>query len=78
MRRHLLSLALLLAAAVSATAQTPIPRVGDSCPSGKYKSEDYCKQYSSETDKQAIPRQTGGECPGGWYKSGHYCVKYDG
>jgi hypothetical protein len=26
----------------TATAQTPIPRVGESCPSGTYRSGDYC------------------------------------
>lgn len=57
MHRYFLSLALLLATAVSAIAQTPIPRVGDSCPSGTYRSGDYCKQYSSNSHKEAIPRE---------------------
>ena len=107
--KRIVRAAILIAAALmtaSSLAQTPIPRQGDSCPSGTYKSADYCKpfkfsedqaiiqksdkdcpngfyksgnyckQYSSESDKEAIPRDKGSDCPGGWYKSGGYCVKY--
>jgi len=55
----------LLLTTSTATAQTPIPRVGD-----------YCKQHSSDSGKEAIPRE-GKDCPGNWYKSGEYCVKHD-
>ena len=70
MSRPILCVILLMAAA-STHAQTPIPRQGDSCPTGTYKSGDYCKP-----DKEAIPREKGDKCPSGWYKSGGYCVKY--
>ena len=40
---HILLTCIFLLPAVSATAQTPIPRQGDSCPTGTYKSGDYCK-----------------------------------
>ena len=73
MIKYLLCSFLLIA--VSATAQTPIPRVGDSCPTGTYKSGDYCKRIAS-SDKEAIPRKNGGKCPTGWYKPDGYCVKY--
>jgi hypothetical protein len=53
-----------------------IQKSGSNCPTGYYSSGNYCKQYSSDSDKQAIPRDKGSDCPGGWYKSGQYCVKY--
>ena len=34
---------IILLVATTATAQTPIPRVGESCPTGTYKSGDYCR-----------------------------------
>jgi hypothetical protein len=45
MTRYLLCFILL--SVFTATAQTPIPRVGDSCPTGTYKSGDYCKPFKS-------------------------------
>jgi hypothetical protein len=75
--RYLLNLALLLATAVSATAQTPIPRVGDSCPAGTYKSGHYCKPFkSSSTDGQIIIEKSDSKCPTGSYSSGDYCKEY--
>ena len=62
----------LLIAATTASAQTPIPRVGDSCPTGTYKSGDYCKPFKSSED-QVIIQKSGSDCPTGFYKAGNYC-----
>jgi len=76
MHRYLLSLALLLAV-ITTLAQTPIPRVGDSCPTGTYKSGDYCKPFkSSSADGQTIIEKSVSKCPSGFYKSGDYCKQY--
>jgi hypothetical protein len=59
------------------TAQTPIPRVGDSCPTGTYRSGDYCKPFkSSSADGQNIIEKSGKQCPTGYYSSGDYCKQY--
>jgi hypothetical protein len=73
MLRIICCAALLLA--TTAMAQNPVPRVGDACPTGTYRSGDYCKQYPSQSGKEAIVREAGASCPAGWYKSGEYCVK---
>jgi len=73
MTRYLLCFILL--SAVSATAQTPIPRQGNSCPTGTYKSGDYCKPFKSAED-QVIIEKSGSKCPTGFYKSGgSYCKR---
>ena len=64
----------LLLVVTTTSAQTPIPRQGNSCPTGTYKSGDYCKRMSS-SDREAIPREKGASCPTGWRKSDQYCVK---
>jgi len=74
MDRFFLGLALQLTMAVSATAQTPTPRVDDSCPTGTYKSGDYCKPFKSAED-EVIIEKSGKDCPGGFYKSGNYCKR---
>jgi hypothetical protein len=62
-------------AATTSTAQTPIPRQGDSCPTGTYKSGDYCKPFKSSED-QVIIQKSGSKCPTGFYKSGgEYCKR---
>jgi hypothetical protein len=43
----------LLMATTTATAQTPIPRQGNSCPTGTYKSGDYCKPFKSLRTKSS-------------------------
>jgi hypothetical protein len=55
----------LLTTTTTAQAQTPIPRQGDSCPTGTYRSGDYCKRISG-SDREAIPR-----------KGGEYCVEIE-
>jgi hypothetical protein len=45
----------------TASAQTPIPRQGNSCPTGTYKSGDYCKRFKSSSEEVIIQ------------KSGNYC-----
>ena len=59
----------------TATAQTPVPRVGDSCSTGTYKSGDYCKPFKSTGD-QVIIQKSGSDCPTGFYKSGKYCTPF--
>jgi hypothetical protein len=64
----------LLLVTTTALAQIPIPRQGDSCPSGTYKSGDYCKPFKSTTDRgDTIINKSGDRCPTGFYKSGNYC-----
>jgi hypothetical protein len=60
--------------AVAATAQTPIPRQGDSCPTGTYKSGNYCKPIKSSAE-QVIIQKSGSDCPTGFYSSGDYCKR---
>ena len=78
MTRYLLYFTLL--ATISATAQTPIPRVGDDCPTGTYKSGDYCKPFQSTIKKgDVIINKSGDRCPTGFYSSGgSYCKAYGG
>ena len=74
MYRYLLCFILLIS--TGAHAQTPIPRVGDSCPTGTYKSGDYCKPIESSTgESQTIITKSGSECPTGFYSSGSYCER---
>jgi len=77
MLRMICCAALLLAA--GAMAQNPVPRVGDKCPGGTFRSGDYCKPYASATGKdQAIITKSGKDCPSGFYSSGNYCKQYRG
>jgi hypothetical protein len=69
-----LSCLIFLVATTTATAQAPIPRVGDSCPTGTYKSGDYCKPFKSSEDKVII-QKSGKKCPAGFYSSGNYCKR---
>ena len=74
MYRYLLCYILLIT--TTTLAQTPIPRVGDSCPTGTYSSGDYCKPFASAVEKGVtIIQKSGDKCPTGWRKSGDYCVK---
>jgi len=73
MRKYLLSITVLLA--TTATAQNPTPRQGDSCPTGTYKSGNYCKPFKSSED-QVIIQKSGKDCPTGFYKSGNYCKQF--
>jgi hypothetical protein len=61
----------LLLVTTTALAQNPIPRQGDSCPTGTYKSGDYCKRFKSSKE-QVIIEKSGSKCPTGFYKSGNY------
>ena len=72
MTRYLLCFILL--STVTATAQNPIPRQGNSCPTGTYKSGDYCKSIKSSEDKVII-QKSGSKCATGFYKSGNYCKR---
>ena len=61
--------------ATTAHAQNPIPRQGNSCPTGTYKSGDYCKSFKSSEDKVII-QKSGSKCPTGFYTSGgDYCKR---
>jgi hypothetical protein len=46
-------------ATVTETAQKPVPRVGDFCPTGTYKSGHYCKRFNS-SEREALPREKRG------------------
>jgi hypothetical protein len=75
MHRLLICIFLLSAATATATAQNPIPRQGNSCPTGTYKSGDYCKPLKSSKDTVIIEK-SGSKCPTGFYKSGgSYCKR---
>jgi hypothetical protein len=65
---------LIFLVATIALAQNPIPRQGNSCPTGTYKSGDYCKPIKSNSD-QVIIEKSGSKCPIGFYKSGSYCKR---
>jgi hypothetical protein len=65
----------LLISTSTTLAQTPIPRAGDSCPTGTYKSGDYCKPFKSAKDQNIITK-SGSNCPTGYYKTGNYCKQY--
>jgi hypothetical protein len=64
----------LLIATTTATAQNPIPRQGNSCPTGTYKSGDYCKPVIS-SEEEVIIQKSGNDCPTGFYVSGSYCKR---
>jgi len=51
---------------------TPLPHSGKSCPTGYYKSGDYCVPRNDAT-LPAMERQ-GSSCPSGFRKSGDYCI----
>jgi len=59
---------LILLIATTTLAQTPIPHQGDSCPTGTYKSGDYCKPFKS-SENETIIQKSGDDCPTGFYKS---------
>jgi len=67
-----LALAACVAGTVYAESRTAMPRVGKSCPSGYYKSGEYCVQ-GSDRARTAIER-AGKSCPSGYYRSGEYCM----
>jgi hypothetical protein len=71
---QIIILNLLLTLPILALAQSPIPRQGDSCPTGTYKSGDYCKPIKSNSD-QVIIQKSGNDCPTGFYSSGSYCKR---
>ena len=74
MYRYLSCFILLIAA--TATAQTPIPRVEDDCPTGTYRSGDYCKPFASTVENGVtIIQKSGDKCPTGFYSSGDYCKR---
>ena len=78
MFRKLFYTTLLLNTTV-ASAQTPIPRIGDFCPTGTYSSSDYCKPISgSSGSSQHIIQKSGDNCPTGFYSSGAYCKQIMG
>jgi hypothetical protein len=74
MYRYLSCLIFLVATTATTLAQNPIPRQGNSCPTGTYKSGDYCKPFKSNSD-QVIIEKSGSKCPTGFYKSGNYCKR---
>jgi len=71
---HILKITMLLFSVTTALAQTPIPRQGDSCPTGTYRSGDYCKPFKSSEEEKIIVK-SGSDCPTGFYSSGDYCKR---
>jgi hypothetical protein len=69
MYRYLLCFILLITTA--ATAQNPIPRQGDDCPSGTYKSGDYCCLMRGKFGVGLL-RSLGS----GWNKQGLLCSQF--
>lgn len=63
---------------ITAAAQTPFPRAGDSCPVGTYSSGDYCNPSSrSVEDGDTFITKSGTKCPIGYYSSaGSYCKRF--
>jgi hypothetical protein len=51
-----LSCLIVLVATTTALAQNPILRQDNSCPTGTYKSGDYCKPYKSNSDQVIIEK----------------------
>ncbi|MEP5566955.1 MAG: hypothetical protein ABJN62_03895 [Halioglobus sp.] len=77
--RALAFAAIALAICVPASvASDVIQKVGDRCPTGTYSSGDYCKAFSSTSNKgtKIIANPGDGDCPVGWYRSGGYCKAY--
>jgi hypothetical protein len=72
-----LSCLIFLVATTTALAQNPIPRQGNSCPTGTYRSGDYCKPIKPDSD-QVIIQKSGSNCPTGFYSSGNYCKRISG
>jgi hypothetical protein len=69
-----IAILILITLPLTTLAQNPIPRQGNSCPTGTYKSGDYCKPFKSISD-QVIIEKSGSKCPTGFYKSGNYCKR---
>lgn len=61
----------LLILSSAAIAQNPVPRVGNVCPGGTYRSGDYCIPKSGEV----VVQKSGNICPSGFKISGNYCVR---
>ena len=72
----IVAVALLLSTAV--IAENPVPRVDGDCPTGTYRSGDYCKQSTSSQKRgENIIVKSGKDCPGGFYSSGSsYCKQF--
>lgn len=73
-RVPLRTLVFLLFLSGLATAQNPIPQVDGDCPTGTYRSGDYCKPVKSNSD-QVIIQKRGSDCPTGFYSHGNYCKR---
>ena len=65
-------LAALLSTSTFADTQTAIPLAGRTCPTGYYKSGNYCVARNEHS--KAAMQAVGVSCPSGYYKSGQYCV----
>jgi len=74
MIKYLIYTSIILLLSTTTLAQTPIPRQGDSCPTGTYKSGGYCKPFKS-SENEAIIQKSGDDCPTGFYKTGSYCKR---
>jgi hypothetical protein len=53
---RIMLITLLMVATTTTLAQNPIPRQGEYCPTGTYKSGDYCKPIKSNSDQVIIEK----------------------
>lgn len=59
------------------TAQKPISRIENSCPTGTYRSGNYCKLFkSSSGNEQTIIEKFGSDCLTGCNPPRDYCKQY--
>ena len=63
--------------ATTTLAQTSITRQGDSCPTGTFRSGDYCVPFESNSDDKIIV-MSGDDCPTEFYSAGDYCKRMSG
>ena len=71
MKTTLFALIALAIGQVALAQETPVPKVGASCPTGTYSTQNVCVPQG---DTQVFV--TSGGCPVGWTKSAsHYCVR---
>jgi hypothetical protein len=76
--RQILAICCVVGLSGATFAQTPIPRVGKDCPTGTYRSGDYCKPTTSSLAKgENIIVKSGDKCPVGFHSSrGSYCKQF--
>ncbi|KAA1193936.1 hypothetical protein F0M18_00370 [Pseudohalioglobus sediminis] len=77
MTKKLFVYTMTLALPLSSAASTPVERVGGACPTGYYRTGNYCKPIPSSRSGKAIVKE-GKSCPTGFYSAGDYCKRMSG